>query len=204
MHRVLQAAGDFRRAAAGEDRLNLPQFGAQSVVQRTDQQRPFVLIADHRRRVAPGVIADHAIDHLGEELRQDALVVDAVGQRDDDRPIAQFLAHLARDRLQAVVLHCQHDNVDVADLAGPIDHGNAHDAARLLRGRELVGRDPLLAQCGLRRAVAHNPYRRITLRHPGRNRRADGAGANEQNIRLGHGRPLNLSPTARAGSLFSA
>ena len=121
VHGVLQTVDDLRRTTAGEDRLHQPQLRIQAVVGRTDQQRPLLLIANDRRPIAPGVIGNHAINHLAEELRQNVLVVDAVCHRHDDRPVAEFVAHLPRNRFQTVVLHRKHDDVDVCDVARPVD-----------------------------------------------------------------------------------
>ena len=198
---VLHPVDDLGRAAACENRADQLELGAERVVEGADQQRPLVLEADDHRRVAAGVVDDYAVDHLAEELRQDALVVDAVRERHDDRPIAELLAHLFGDGFETVVLHRQHDDVDVADLAGPCDRRYAHGAARLCRRGKLIGRYSVDAQGVLRFAAAHDPDRLVAFRYPGRHRRADCAGADEQNLGFAQGRALPSKPRASASSL---
>ena len=118
----------------------------QGIVERTDQQRALVAITDHDRLVAPRVVTDHAVDHPGEKFRQDALIVDAVGRRHDDGPVAELFADLSRHGGQAVVLHRQHDDIDVGDVARPIDYIDANGAPRFLRLVEGVGGDAVLTR----------------------------------------------------------
>ena len=94
---------------------------------------------------------------------QDALIVDAVGQRHDDGPVAEFVADLSRHGGQAVILHRQHHDIDVSDLARTIDHGDADSSACLVRVIERVGGDAALAQCRLARPMAHDKDRRVAV-----------------------------------------